>query len=90
MVVTQPQDPSMIIYWIVESEKQIDLMPHMSSVISDDFYGCKLIGFIPCSDIFGVDLILDNFQAALKEQKENREKKEHKRRESYMGQLSAR
>lgn len=57
------EDPSLIIYWILESEKYPDLHPSklMSSSISEDLYGCRLIGFIPCSDIFGVDLILDKY-----------------------------
>jgi len=82
----------MIIYWILESEKSQDLHPNkmMNSNISEDLYGCRLVGFIPCSDIFGVDLILDKYTEALAKQKQTREKKEHVRRESFIVQLSAR
>ena len=67
----------MIIYWILESEKQVEMISNKTILNSntserDDFYGCKLIGFIPCSDIFGVDLILEKYTQALAEQKERR------------------
>jgi hypothetical protein len=33
-------------------------------------YGNRLIGFLPCSDSFGVDLILENYQKDLMKKKE--------------------
>jgi len=31
----------------------------------DTRFGCQLVGMIPCSDAFGVDLIVDKYQKAL-------------------------
>jgi len=60
-------DPSMIIYWIIESINE-----EQSSHEHEHEAGCRLIGFIPCSDSFGVDLMLDNYKAGLKKVKEER------------------
>ena len=56
-------DPSMIIYWIIESVVEQEMPPRRIVISSDseEKYGCKLIGFIPCSDIFGVNLILEKY-----------------------------
>ena len=35
----------------------------------EDQYGCRLVGYIPCSDAFGVDVILDKYNASLEELK---------------------
>lgn len=38
-------------------------------------YGNRLIGYLPCSDSFGVDLILENYQKDLTKKKEEAERK---------------
>ena len=60
-------DPSMIIYWIIESINE-----EQSTHDHTHEAGCKLIGFIPCSDAFGVDLMLENYKAGLAKVKEER------------------
>jgi hypothetical protein len=71
-------DPSVIVYWIVETTLQEveDVPPRMLITNVQDeieldsgepnfIYGNKLIGYLPCSDSFGVDLILENYQKEL-------------------------
>ena len=60
-------DPSMIIYWIIESINE-----EYAAHDHDHEAGCRLVGFIPCSDSFGVDLMLDNYKAALVKVQEER------------------
>ena len=37
-------------------------------------FGCKLVGMIPVSDVFGVDLIVTDYLEALKKREEENEK----------------
>ena len=36
-------------------------------------FGCKLVGMIPVSDAFGVDLIVTKYEEALKKREEEKE-----------------
>jgi hypothetical protein len=65
-------DPSVIIYWIIESIRDHDDSPPSLAInepsheeCEEDKYGCRLIGYIPCSDAFGVDLILDKYNKSI-------------------------
>jgi hypothetical protein len=85
-------DPSLIIYWVIESVVEQEMPPRklLTSEDSEELFGCKLIGFIPCSDIFGVDLILEKYQVALSKQKEFREASEKEQKDNIIVQLSER
>ena len=54
-------------------------MTNIQDVEEDDepkfIYGNRLIGYLPCSDSFGVDLILENYQKDLTKKKEEADKK---------------
>lgn len=45
---------------ITAIDEEIDILEDEKFI-----YGNRLIGFLPCSDAFGVDLILDNYQKDL-------------------------
>ena len=50
---------------------------HSNDGFCTNKFGCRLVGLIPCSDAFGVDLIIDRYQDALAERaKEQKEKQE--------------
>jgi hypothetical protein len=63
-----------IVYWIIKTTLQkVENVPYKNltsindeqDIIEEDeqfIYGNRLMGFVPCSDSFGVDLILENYQ----------------------------
>ena len=77
-------DPSVIVYWIIQTTlMEVDdvpprnIIPSLNQDASFDkeyktIYGNRLIGYLPCSDTFGVDVILDKYQKDLA--KKNEEK----------------
>ena len=40
-----------------------------STSIGAQKFGCRLVGMIPCSDAFGVDLLIERYEEALIERK---------------------
>lgn len=88
----QCEDPSVIIYYIVqvvEFDEEERFEAFKSSCPSPILhhghmhqhkYGCKLVGMIPCSDSFGVDLILERYNGYIAKRK----KEEEERKANFM------
>ena len=69
-------DPSVINYFVIEPLYQCSMDEDGSpnyhdqdSEVKMTFNGTRLVGMIPCSDAFGVDLIIDDYNSKV-EQKE--------------------
>lgn len=70
-------DPSVITYFVIQPQiesmekHQLDRLFSQNAespnkTLSSTQTGCRLVGIIPCSDAFGVDLLIDKYQAALR------------------------
>lgn len=75
-------DPSVIVYYAIQTQLA-DAKDDSSSIYSNKMpeqdetkyndiklTGCRLVGIIPCSDAFGVDLLIEKYQTALQEREE--------------------
>ena len=73
-------DPSTLIYYIVAANEydEIYQAPQMSQINEPEMndvitkYSCKLVGMVPCSDAFGVDLIIEKFNKKIAENEKNK------------------
>ena len=51
-------------------------------------FGCKLVGMIPCSDAFGVDLIIERYEESINERAASKKEDADKRSELRMEKIN--
>ena len=80
------EDPSVIVYFAVKPiyEVEVPKVELLATSINAEGYepeptrqvhGMRLVGLIPCSDAFGVDLLVDHYTAAIKKNAQEKEQK---------------
>ena len=81
------EDPSVIVYCAVQPIFEVEVPKHellATAINAEDYepeptrrvHGVRLVGLIPCSDAFGVELLVDHYKEALREAADETERRQ--------------